>query len=216
MGIYGKPQWSTATARAAAILDLNPHKDEQLMWIAEHAAVVELPHPWQDFEDAQGEKAYYHPKTKFLTKEHPIMSKYKKFVQKVRKFQERNNTVDKKVVPHLAVILNEVLNRVYKDLPPVTPDIIERLAILLYIDTEVEFFSDQAYEAHTGGLRRRPVRCSNSGSYEGRSEWFLRRDSRGSDPRGGIDEARGCHYVHRDRTPASPRKMRTVQGLLLV
>jgi hypothetical protein len=140
MGIHGKPQWSTATARAADVLDLHPTKDDQLMWIAEHAAVVDLPEPWQDFEDANGEKAYYHPKTKFLTKEHPIMSKYKKFVTKVRKFQERNNTLDKKVVPHLAVILNEVLNRVYKDLPPVTPDIIERLAILLYIDSEVEYF----------------------------------------------------------------------------
>ena len=39
---------------------------------------------------------------------------------------------DSKVKPHLAVILNEVLNRVYKDLPPTTPDIIERLGILLY------------------------------------------------------------------------------------
>lgn len=68
------------------------------------------------------------------------MSKYKKFVTKVRRFQEANHTQDKKVVPHLAVILNEVLNRVYKDLPPVTPKIIEDLAVLLYIDTEVEYF----------------------------------------------------------------------------
>jgi hypothetical protein len=140
MVIHGVPRYSTAVARAAEALGLSTTKDAQLMWIAEHAAVVELPHPWQDFEDAQGQKAYYHPKTKFLTKEHPIMSKYKKFVKKVRDFQEANNTIDKQVVPHLAVILNEVLNRVYKDLPPVTPDIIRRLSILLYIDMQKEHF----------------------------------------------------------------------------
>jgi hypothetical protein len=110
------------------------------MWIAEHAAVVELPPPWDSFDDAAGDKAYYHPKTKLLTKTHPIIANYKQFMHKVRHFQQRTNSVDKKVKPHLAVVLNEVLNRVYKDLPPVTPDIIERLAVLLYIDTSIEHF----------------------------------------------------------------------------
>jgi hypothetical protein len=140
MVVYGRSEHSHATLRAAKELGLDVKKDEQLMWIAQHAAVVELPSPWVDFEDATGDKAYYHPKTKFLTKQHPIITKYKRFMEKVRDFQERSNTIDKLVKPHLAVILNEVLNRVYKDLPPTTPDIIERLAVLLYIDTNIEYF----------------------------------------------------------------------------
>merc|ERR1719387_1595152 len=140
MVVYGKHQKNHALLKAADELGLHPEKDEQLLWIAEHAANLELPEPWVDFEDAEGEKAYYHPKTKLLTKQHPIMMKYKKFMEKVRKFQQRTNTIDTKVKPHLAVILNEVLNRVYRDLPPVTPEIIERLAVLLYIESNHEHY----------------------------------------------------------------------------
>jgi len=38
----------------------------------------------------------------------------------------------------LAVILNEVLNRCYRELPAITPEILERLAVLLYVDTVTE------------------------------------------------------------------------------
>jgi len=135
--VYGRPQYNHAELKAAQELGLDEKKDEQLMWIAEHAAHVELPNEWTSFDDDNGEKAYYHPNTKMLTKTHPIMKKYGEFMKKVRGFQER--TGERKVKPHLAVILNEVLNRVYKDLPPVTPDSIERLALLLYIDTKIEY-----------------------------------------------------------------------------
>lgn len=125
--------------RACDELGLDPIKDEQLLWIAEHAAKVELPEEWVEFEDEQGATAYYHAKTKRLTTQHPIITKYHTFVAKVRQFQERMGTGQQKVKPHLAVIMNEVLNRIYKDLPPITPEIIERLSVLLYIDTSTEY-----------------------------------------------------------------------------
>ncbi|CAE7209509.1 unnamed protein product, partial [Symbiodinium sp. CCMP2456] len=119
-------------------LGIDPQQDEQLLWIAEHAMHVELPPDWVEFEDDDGNQAYYHAKTKRLTTEHPVIFKYKQFVDKVRKFQERMGTIGRKVKPHLAVIMNEVLNRIYRELPPVTPEIIERLAVLMYIDTTHE------------------------------------------------------------------------------
>eukprot|EP00929_Paragymnodinium_shiwhaense_P007206 TRINITY_DN111140_c0_g1_i1.p1 TRINITY_DN111140_c0_g1~~TRINITY_DN111140_c0_g1_i1.p1 ORF type:complete len:385 (-),score=86.92 TRINITY_DN111140_c0_g1_i1:288-1442(-) len=119
-------------------LNLDPIKDEQLLWIAEHAANVELPPDWVDFLDDNGEKAFYQPKTKRLTKQHPVVTKYHQFVGKVRKFQERTGTINKKLKPHLAVVINEVLNRIYKELPPITPEILERLCVLLWIDTSLE------------------------------------------------------------------------------
>lgn len=123
---------------AAQQLGLDPVRDEQLMWVAEHAAHVELPDEWTEFDDEEGEKAYYHPKTKKLTRQHPVMAKYAKFLAKIREFQDRKKTKDLKVRPHLAVVLNEVLNRVNRELPPATPDIIERLAVLLNIDSVVD------------------------------------------------------------------------------
>mmetsp|Transcript_64006 Transcript_64006/g.139169 ORF Transcript_64006/g.139169 Transcript_64006/m.139169 type:complete len:391 (-) Transcript_64006:112-1284(-) len=119
-------------------LKLHPEKDGQLLWIAEHAAHVDLPPDWTEFDDEDGEKAYFHPKTKRLSTQHPVVTKYKQFVEKVRKFQERTGTLNKKIKPHLAVVLNEVLNRVHREMPAITPEIIERLAVLLYIDTSVE------------------------------------------------------------------------------
>lgn len=127
-----------AQLRAMKELGLDMAKDEQLLWIAEHAAHVDLPPDWSKFDDENGNPAYYHAKTKRLTTQHPIVTKYKTFVEKVRKFQERMGTTNRKVKPHLAVIMNEVLNRIYRDLPPMTPEILERLAILLYIDTNTE------------------------------------------------------------------------------
>lgn len=125
--------------KAMIELNLDPKEDAELLWIAEHAGHVELPPDWTDFVDDKGEKAYYQPKTKRLTTQHPIVRKYKDFVEKVRNFRERMGTLNQKVKPHLAVIMNEVLNRIYKELPPVTPEIIERLGVLLYIDTSVEW-----------------------------------------------------------------------------
>mmetsp|Transcript_80236 Transcript_80236/g.227194 ORF Transcript_80236/g.227194 Transcript_80236/m.227194 type:complete len:395 (-) Transcript_80236:145-1329(-) len=140
---HGGTQWgdappSQAVLKARTELGLEGKANEQLLWIADHAAHVELPTDWTEFEDDEGQMAYYHAKTKLLITEHPIITKYRRFVDKVRKFQERMGTGNKKVKPHLAVIMNEVLNRIYKELPPITPELIERLAVLLWIDTAVE------------------------------------------------------------------------------
>eukprot|EP00747_Dinoflagellata_sp_TGD_P162996 gnl/TRDRNA2_/TRDRNA2_181232_c0_seq1.p2 gnl/TRDRNA2_/TRDRNA2_181232_c0~~gnl/TRDRNA2_/TRDRNA2_181232_c0_seq1.p2 ORF type:complete len:393 (-),score=108.62 gnl/TRDRNA2_/TRDRNA2_181232_c0_seq1:69-1247(-) len=124
--------------KAALDLGMDPVKEEQLMWIAEHAVRVQLPSDWTQFEDDDGQKVYYQPKTKRLTTQHPILTKYQNFLQSVRKLQERTGTINKKVKPHLAVVLNEVLNRVNRELPPSTPEIIERLAVLLQIDSSIE------------------------------------------------------------------------------
>merc|ERR1712151_1244195 len=124
--------------KAIELLGLDPKQDEQILWIAEHAAHVDLPSDWTDFEDDTGNKAYYHAKTKRLTTQHPVIAKYHDFIKKVREFSERMGTGDRKVKPHLSVIMNEVLNRIYRELPPMTPELMERLAVLLYIDTSIE------------------------------------------------------------------------------
>mmetsp|Transcript_25475 Transcript_25475/g.59314 ORF Transcript_25475/g.59314 Transcript_25475/m.59314 type:complete len:391 (-) Transcript_25475:87-1259(-) len=128
-----------AVVAAARELVLDTKTDDHLMWLAEHAAHVELPSEWTVFDDDEGQKAYYHPRTKLLTRQHPVMSKYKRYLAKLRKFQERMGSVNKKVKPHIAVIFNEVLNRCNRELPPVTPEIVERMALLLNIDVSVDF-----------------------------------------------------------------------------
>jgi len=64
--------------------------------------------------------------------------KYKHFVQKLRAFHQRSRLPADKVRPHIAVILNELMNRCDRGLPPATPEIVERLAMLLNIDTAVD------------------------------------------------------------------------------
>jgi hypothetical protein len=135
-GAFG---FSQRTVEAIKELKLDIKKDEQLLWIAEHAGNVELPPDWVDFTDDKGEKAYYQPKTKRLERQHPVVTKYHQFVDKVRKFIDRTGMANKKLKPHLAVIMNEVLNRCYRELPAITPEILERLAILLYVDTTTEW-----------------------------------------------------------------------------
>lgn len=128
-----------AVVKAAQELELDPAQDEQMMWLAEHAARLQLPDEWYSFDDDDGQKAYYHPKTKMLTRQHPVITKYKQFINKIRRFQERMGSVKKKMKPHVAVIFNEVLNRCNKELPPVTPEIVERMALLLNIDTAIDY-----------------------------------------------------------------------------
>lgn len=119
-------------------LELDPFQEPELMWIAEHAMNVSLPPDWTEFLDDNGDKAYYHPKTKRLDTKHPIVFKYCEFVKKTREFMHRNGTVGKKVKPNLAVYINEVLNRIHKELSPLTPEILEELAIWLCVDTTIE------------------------------------------------------------------------------
>lgn len=117
---------------------MDAQADESLAWIAEHAANVSLPADWVEIDDNSGGKAYYHPKTKRVQRRHPVLAKYRQFIKKMRQFRERAGTAEKKVRPHMAVILNEVMNRCHRELPPVTPEILERTAALLGVDTAVD------------------------------------------------------------------------------
>jgi len=129
---------SEVVQKAAQELGLDPQHDEQFLWIAEHAAKAELPADWTEFQDDTGRAAFYHPVTKRISRVHPVLLKYRNFISKLRTVRERVGIADRKVRPHVAVILNEMLNRVNKELSPVTPEIIERLAVLLGIDTAVD------------------------------------------------------------------------------
>jgi hypothetical protein len=40
----------------------------------------------------------------------------------------------------LSTIITEVLNRVSNHLPPMTPDIVDKIALLLNVDSKQEFF----------------------------------------------------------------------------
>ena len=69
------PGISRLFSEAIAELKIDPVQDEQLLWIAEHAMKVELPPDWVEFEDDDGNQAYYHARTKRLTTEHPVIFK---------------------------------------------------------------------------------------------------------------------------------------------
>jgi len=127
--------------KAATQCGIDLKKEPHWLWIAESAVTCELPDDWKEFPDDSDppQTAYYHPKTKQLTTIHPIISKYKKMFDKQRRFMARTGMQSEKVEPRLAMYLNEVLNRCHKELPPVTPEIVEKLALLLNINTAEEF-----------------------------------------------------------------------------
>lgn len=125
-------------ARAAKEIGLDPQEDRDYLWIADFAAHMELPSEWTTIEDDEGQPAYYHPGTKRLTKVHPVLTKYKAMLEKLKRFVARTGLASKDVEAHIAMILNEVLNRCNRELSPVTPEILERLALLLGIHTSEE------------------------------------------------------------------------------
>ena len=54
-----------------------------------------------------------------------------------------------KIRAHLAVVLNEALNRCNRELPPVTPELLERAALVVGVDTSSEFaLSTKATQLH--------------------------------------------------------------------
>eukprot|EP00931_Biecheleriopsis_adriatica_P060967 TRINITY_DN36631_c0_g1_i1.p1 TRINITY_DN36631_c0_g1~~TRINITY_DN36631_c0_g1_i1.p1 ORF type:complete len:690 (+),score=104.93 TRINITY_DN36631_c0_g1_i1:37-2070(+) len=134
-----------AVQAAARSLGLDVQQDVTLLWLAEHAARVNLPEDWVHFTDDEGQAAFYHAKTKRVTRQHPMMERYRRYIIRLRRLREKQEKAGLpvraaiKVRPHLAVILNECLNRTHRELPPVTPEILERVAVLLGIDTPFDF-----------------------------------------------------------------------------
>merc|ERR1719230_626111 len=94
-----------AVQKAANEIGIDLRLDREYIWVAEFAAEMDLPSEWTKIEDENGEAAYYHPKTKRLTKTHPITTKYRRLFEKLKKFKERMGMMDKEVEPYVAMIL---------------------------------------------------------------------------------------------------------------
>ena len=95
--------------------------EEHLLWLVDAAASVELPEGWITFPDDDGRAVYYHERKLFITRKHPMLQRFKVYAEQLQKFYQTlsskalNST---KIRAHLAVILNEVLNRCHRELPP--------------------------------------------------------------------------------------------------
>ena len=88
----GKPAYSAeherAVEMAAKKIGIDLMKEPYLRWIAEYARNPELPDDWAEFRDDHGELAYYNPKTKMLSRTHPVLDKFEDFVCQQRGFME--------------------------------------------------------------------------------------------------------------------------------
>lgn len=131
----------TQVVRERARLLGIPESDTLFIWIAAASQDADLPEGWDEFVDDDGEKRYYHPKTKRVQRSHPQIDKYKALYEKVKAFNDRAGKLEseRKMESMLYVVMNEVLNRCNRELPPVTPEVCERLALLLFIDTAEDF-----------------------------------------------------------------------------
>ena len=130
--------------KAAELIGLDLERDEGLCWLAESAAGAELPAGWAMFHDDAGRAAYYHEQKKLVVRKHPMLDRYRCYVARLRAFYHRAPETQalnggRRIRAHLAVILNESLNRCNRELPPVTPELLERAALLLGVDTSSEF-----------------------------------------------------------------------------
>jgi hypothetical protein len=137
-----------------------PEQETLWLWIAALSMNSALPDGWSEFQDDQDQTAYYHPTTKRLQRTHPVLDRFRQLYKKCKSFNERSAKLDSvaKQESTITVIMNEVLNRCMRELPPSTPEIIERLALLLAINTAEDFkmtnklkiltteFAEQQYE----------------------------------------------------------------------
>jgi len=118
-----------------------PENETLFTWIAKASMNLALPDGWEEFTDNDEGKAYFHPKTKRLQRTHPMMDRFKALYTKCKEFNDRAGLceTENKMVSMLAVIMNEVLNRCNRELPPVTPELVERAALLFAVNTSEEF-----------------------------------------------------------------------------
>mmetsp|Transcript_118814 Transcript_118814/g.379030 ORF Transcript_118814/g.379030 Transcript_118814/m.379030 type:complete len:389 (+) Transcript_118814:113-1279(+) len=106
-------------------------------WIAQSSLGAPLPEGWDDFLDEDGQKAYYHGKTKRLQRTHPMLERFTVLYKKVKDVNDRGGKIEseRKMESMLYVIMNELLNRCNRELPPVTPELLERCSLLFAVDT---------------------------------------------------------------------------------
>jgi len=140
MGQVGSSFLAPVVRERAQVLGI-PESESLWLWIAAASINSRLPDGWEDFQDDQDQKAYYHPKTKRLQRTHPMMDKFSALYQKCKAFNERAGKIDseRKMESMLYVVMNEVLNRCNRELPPVTPELVERTAILFAVNTSEDF-----------------------------------------------------------------------------
>mmetsp|Transcript_87215 Transcript_87215/g.251531 ORF Transcript_87215/g.251531 Transcript_87215/m.251531 type:complete len:390 (+) Transcript_87215:72-1241(+) len=111
------------------------------LWIPAASLGAPLPEGWDDFLDEEGQKAYYHGKTKRLQRTHPMLDRFTQMYNKLKAFNDRAGKIEseKKMEAMLFVIMNELLNRCNRELPPVTPELLERCALLFCVNTSEDF-----------------------------------------------------------------------------
>ena len=138
------PSCSPEVLRAAKQIGLELGCNDVMLWLAENAARAELPDGWIAFDDDAGRPAYYQEKRKLVVRQHPMLARYQSYAARIRNFYQRmseKQALDgvRKIRAHLAVVLNEALNRCHRELPSITPEMLERASLLLAIDTSSEF-----------------------------------------------------------------------------
>jgi hypothetical protein len=138
--------------------------DEDYFWIAEAAMKCPLGDEWKQFQDADGNPAYYHPRLKILQTTNPILDKFAAMFKRQKAYTSamtKGPAPKTNVATRLSVIVNETLNRCHRGLTPVTPELVEKTCILLGINTakqhliartvkmELDSFVESQYELAT-------------------------------------------------------------------
>eukprot|EP00392_Amoebophrya_sp_AT5.2_P009588 g9616.t1 len=87
---------------------------------------------------------YFHPDTKVLSNTHPVLDKFETFICQQRDFAKNHDPhvgtmSTEQLCAKLGVVLDGILNRYNKGLPPVTPEIVESVALYFSIPTEKEY-----------------------------------------------------------------------------
>ena len=113
-------------------------------WLVDSASKCVLPADWREFQDDHGRTAFYHPKLKQVRADHPMLGRFRELYLSHEAFKRSRGipggilNVDE--LDHsIPLLLNESFNRANRELPPVTPEIVEKLAYLLSIDTRKDF-----------------------------------------------------------------------------
>eukprot|EP00921_Rhytidocystis_pertsovi_P019583 GHVQ01031102.1.p1 GENE.GHVQ01031102.1~~GHVQ01031102.1.p1 ORF type:complete len:372 (+),score=25.46 GHVQ01031102.1:1545-2660(+) len=134
------------------LLKIDPTDEPQFLWIAEEAARAPVPEGWQEIEGDFGEVYYYNSGLQKLQKVHPLIERFSKLYHKHKTYFKLTHkplqSPLEQQAGELKNIISDVERRVHHlQLPPCTPDIIERVAVLCRIDTTTEFYVTRSLKA---------------------------------------------------------------------
>lgn len=118
-----------------------PENEAFWQWVPEASMDSPLPEGWVDLLDERGSKVYYHAKTKRVQPTHPMLERFTLLYKKLKDFNDRGGKLEseRKMESMLYVIMNELLNRCNRELPPVTPELLERVCLLFAVNTADDF-----------------------------------------------------------------------------